>query len=141
MSRSSSPELTVIEAHAQMLTERAVLRQLTEAETRPCQSLGWTELAAGHVMLVDMCDRDGKCVLVAATCSPAEEVLRRLTAVEDRIARRAGRAMTNREIALQLRLSQTAVENHLSRALRKLGLRDRIALARLYTQLEAAGRV
>lgn len=78
--------------------------------------------------------------MIVAPCVPPTG-LRSLTAIEDRIARRAGQAQSNKEIAAQLRLSETAVENHLSRALRKLGLRDRVALARLYTQLEADGRV
>jgi DNA-binding NarL/FixJ family response regulator len=85
-------------------------------------------------------DRAGQRIVVVAPCV-SEAPARALTAVENRIARRAGQAMTNRVIAAEMKLSQTAVENHLSRALRKLGLRDRVALARLYTQLEADGRV
>lgn len=79
-------------------------------------------------------------MVVVAPCPPAAG-LRSLTAIEDRIARRAGQAQSNKQIAFALKLSETAVENHLSRALRKLGLRDRVALARLYTQLEADGRL
>jgi pimeloyl-ACP methyl ester carboxylesterase/DNA-binding CsgD family transcriptional regulator len=52
-----------------------------------------------------------------------------LTPSERRIARLAQRGLTNVEIARELRLSPRTVENHLSRAYGKLGVRSRTELA------------
>jgi pimeloyl-ACP methyl ester carboxylesterase/DNA-binding CsgD family transcriptional regulator len=52
-----------------------------------------------------------------------------LTPSERRIARLAQRGLTNTEIARELRLSPRTVENHLSRAYGKLGVRSRTELA------------
>lgn len=115
--------------------------QISELPPLPNETradFSWSHLAAGRVRLIDQLNHNGQRLVLIAPCTETPE--RALTAVENRIARRAGQALTNKQIGLELKLSQTAVENHLSRALRKLGLRDRIALARLYTQLEAAGR-
>lgn len=127
-------------------TTLAVLRQKILAQsmfptpTEARVDIGWSPLCGGRVRLVDAIDHEGRSVLVLA---PRRDNVApyALTAVEERIARRAGLAQSNKEIAAALRLSESAVENHLSRALRKLGVRDRVALARLYTQLEAVGRV
>ena len=54
-----------------------------------------------------------------------------LTPSEKRIARLAQRGLTNTEIASELRLSPRTVENHLSRAYGKLGVRSRTELALL----------
>lgn len=129
----SQPELAAIEAQV-----NARISQLSEEVHAARESFCWARLVAGHVRLVNQIDRAGDRVVVIVPCEPSPE--RALTAVENRIARRAGQALTNREIAAELKLSQTTVENHLSRALRKLGIPDRVALARLYTQLEACGR-
>lgn len=120
-------------------TERDPLHGVPVANLPPA-AFAWSEWSAGRVTLVDQVNGEGhRIVVLSPSVSTAGE--RSLTAIEERIARRAGQALTNKQIAAEMRLSQTAVENHLSRALRKLRLRDRIALARLYTQLEAAGRI
>ncbi len=54
-----------------------------------------------------------------------------LTTSERRIVRLAQRGLTNAEIARQLKLSPRTVENHLSRAYAKLGVRSRTELALL----------
>jgi DNA-binding CsgD family transcriptional regulator len=53
-----------------------------------------------------------------------------LTEAELRVARLAARALTNREIADQLRLSPHTVESHLRHAFRKLDIRSRVELTR-----------
>lgn len=58
-----------------------------------------------------------------------------LTPSERRVARLATEALTNREIAERLFVSEKTVEAHLSRAFRKLGVRSRTELA---TQLTAS---
>lgn len=60
-----------------------------------------------------------------------------LTPSERRVARLATEALTNREIAERLFVSEKTVEAHLSRVFRKLGVRSRTQLA---TQLTAPDR-
>jgi DNA-binding NarL/FixJ family response regulator len=137
MQQQAALALNATMLHA--LRQKALARApLTLASNRI--EFGWSELAQGRVRWVDSIDHEGRSVLILAPCRQDSE-LHALTAIEERIARRAGLAQSNKQIGTAVRLSETAVENHLSRALRKLGLRDRVALARLYTQLEAAGRV
>jgi DNA-binding CsgD family transcriptional regulator len=58
------------------------------------------------------------------------EAIARLTDVELRVARLAGLGASNRQVAEQLELTVKAVEWHLSRAYRKLGIRSRRELPR-----------
>ena len=54
-----------------------------------------------------------------------------LSAREQEIAELVGSGRTNRQIASELHLSESTVENHLSRIYRKLGISSRAALAGL----------
>lgn len=53
-----------------------------------------------------------------------------LTAREEEVVKLVAEAHTNREIAAILHLSEKTVENHRARAMKKLGLRDRVELVR-----------
>jgi DNA-binding NarL/FixJ family response regulator len=57
---------------------------------------------------------------------PGHEVL---SGREVEVAKLVGTGATNREIALRLYISEGTAKNHISRILRKLGLRDRTQLA------------
>ncbi|MBM4364535.1 MAG: hypothetical protein FJ104_17785 [Deltaproteobacteria bacterium] len=59
-----------------------------------------------------------------------------LRAAERRLLELAGRAASNRQIELELELSESSVENLLSRLLRRIGVESRAELVRLFTQLE-----
>jgi DNA-binding CsgD family transcriptional regulator len=54
-----------------------------------------------------------------------------LTLSERRVVGLAQRGLTNSEIAISLRISPRTVENHLTRAYSKLGVRSRTELALL----------
>jgi len=61
-----------------------------------------------------------------------------LTEAELRVARRAARALTNREIADELDLSPHTVESHLRHAFHKLDIRSRVELTRAVLTHEPA---
>lgn len=94
----------------------------------------WSALCAGRMLLVDHTDVDGrKRIVLLPVPSPGSLPL---TSTERRVAELAGQGRANKEIAHQVRISETAVENHLSRAMRKLRIRTRIDLVRVYTRCE-----
>lgn len=66
----------------------------------------------------------------------AGRVLDVLTPAEQRVARLAGRELTNREIAAALGIGVKGVEWHLSRIYRKLGIASRDALVGLLDEVE-----
>jgi DNA-binding NarL/FixJ family response regulator len=53
-----------------------------------------------------------------------------LTAREEEVVKLVAEAHTNKEIAELLHLSEKTVENHRARAMKKLGMRDRVELVR-----------
>jgi DNA-binding CsgD family transcriptional regulator len=61
-------------------------------------------------------------------------VRHQLTPHELRVAVEVAKGLTNREVAAALFLSVKTVEMHLSRAYRKLGVRTRTELARLFAR-------
>lgn len=65
--------------------------------------------------------------------SPAPQ----LSATEARIAALVAEGLTNREIAPHVYLHETTVKWHISRLLRRLGLRRRAQLAAFYRDWEA----
>ena len=68
----------------------------------------------------------GGSTVVGRTEAQVDDVL---TPQEIQVVRRAGRGMSNTEIALTLYMSQKTVEAHLTRTYRKLGVRSRTQLA------------
>lgn len=65
----------------------------------------------------------------APKASPAEKPPVKLTRREEEIAALVARGLTNRRIAEELTLSQRTVDNHVSKILKKLGLRSREQVA------------
>jgi pimeloyl-ACP methyl ester carboxylesterase len=80
-------------------------------------------------LLFEFTNARGSGARVGAVWDPASV----LTPSERRIVRLAQRGLMNGEIAKQLKLSPRTVENHLSRAYGKLGVRSRTELALLST--------
>ncbi|CAM5621149.1 hypothetical protein ACZ90_22840 [Streptomyces albus subsp. albus] len=60
--------------------------------------------------------------------SPGTGATHRLTAQEERVARLAAERLTNREIAVQLRISHRTVGHHLGNVFAKLGINTRTEL-------------
>lgn len=67
--------------------------------------------------------------------SPSEIELSRLTAREREIAFLIGNGSSNKEIASQLKISESTVKAHLSAIYHKLGLLDRVSLALLVAKV------
>jgi DNA-binding NarL/FixJ family response regulator len=72
-----------------------------------------------------------------ATSAPSEGAFADLTAQELQVALKVAEGATNREVGAALFLSHKTVEAHLSRAFRKLGVRSRAELARVFASQEA----
>lgn len=62
-----------------------------------------------------------------------------LTAQQERILQLIGKGLTNREIAVQMVLSEQTVKNHVTRILARLGVRGRTQAALLATRRSAPG--
>jgi DNA-binding CsgD family transcriptional regulator len=62
-----------------------------------------------------------------------------LSATEDRIARLAASGLTNREIASAAFVTEKTIEANLSRVYRKLNIRSRTELARLFAEAGEPG--
>jgi DNA-binding NarL/FixJ family response regulator len=62
----------------------------------------------------------------------AEQAIDDLTPAETRVARMAAAGRKNREIATELRVTVKAVEFHLANTYRKLGIRSRTELTRMF---------
>lgn len=91
----------------------------------------WRALVAGRWTLVDEFDRDGRRFIVARPNRPASDPLKRLTKRETQVVRAAAFGHSNKLIAYELGVSQSTVSACLRRAVKKLGVRDRLELIRL----------
>jgi DNA-binding NarL/FixJ family response regulator len=65
---------------------------------------------------------------------PPDERTERLTRREREVALLVARGLTNRQIASELSVSRSTVNNHVARILRKLGLRSRAQIAAWVTE-------
>ena len=98
--------------------------------TDPDEAAGlWWPLVAGRWSLVDRVDADGRRFLVARRNDPETRVGPGLTWRERQVTAFAGFGHSNKLIAYTLGLSQSSVETHLRRAMRKLGVSSRATLA------------
>jgi DNA-binding CsgD family transcriptional regulator len=74
-----------------------------------------------------------------ATAAGDEGQAPRLSARELQVARFVSLGMTNKQIAIQLKLSPNTIKRHLARILRRLGLGKRSAVATWYAVRQPAG--
>jgi DNA-binding NarL/FixJ family response regulator len=91
-------------------------------------------VAAGHAMLAPSVTR--RLITAFATKGPSsvDQARRRLTALTEReqeVVRAVARGLSNAEIAGELGMAETTVKAHVSRALAKLGLTNRVQAAML----------
>ena len=80
------------------------------------------------------------CAMTRGSATPADDAsLPRLSARELQVARLVSLGMTNKQIAIQLKLSPNTIKRHLARILRRLGLGKRSAVATWYAVRQPAG--
>jgi len=99
----------------------------------------WQGLVDGRWSIVRHEDTDGRRYHLAVANPPLAVIDRALTAVEAQIAAMAIASEPNKTIAYTLGIAESTAANHLSRALRKLGVRSRIELINLGVRLGYAG--
>lgn len=119
---------------AQIDADLAVLLTLQGDSVATAEAVGLLRIAeeyAGREDLFPLQDRVRRLLirLGEQPCRIRSETLASLTASEQRAARLAAGGMTNREIAVQMRVTVKAVEWHLSHVYRKLDIPGRGALA------------
>ncbi len=91
----------------------------------------WRALVAGRWSIVDRFDRDGKRYLVAHQNEPDAIGPRTLTDRERQVVAFVAMGHSNKLVAYELGLSESAVGAYLCGARRKLGIRSRLDLVRL----------
>lgn len=90
----------------------------------------WQGLIQGRWSLVESFDVDGKRFLLAHRNPEDVRDPRGLTTMESRVVGLACRGYSDALIAYHLGLAEGTVSSHLTRALRKLGIRNRVELVR-----------
>ena len=120
---------------------RAALREAAVAVDRargrmrrddPDRSLDlWRGLVSGRWSIVDRFDSDGRRYLVARRNDPTMPDPRALSLRERQVVGFAALGHSNKLIAYELGLAETTVATNLARAMRKLGVRNRVELAAL----------
>ncbi len=94
----------------------------------------WRALVSGRWSLVDKFDSDGRRYLVAHRNDPRTRALTALTERERLVTGYLALGHSNKRIAYELGLSQSAVSEVAQRSLAKLGISSRADLARLYAR-------
>jgi DNA-binding NarL/FixJ family response regulator len=100
----------------------------------------WRGLVAGRWSLVDKFDSDGRRYLVAHRNDSRTRKLAALTPREQQVTAYLALGHSNKRIAYELGLSESAVSEVSSRSLAKLGISSRADLARLYAADEREER-
>ena len=92
----------------------------------------WEGLVRGRWSLVDRFDSDGQRFIVARCNEPELGDPRGLSKREHQVSEYIGGGHSNKEIAYEFGISQSAVANAVARAQRKLGLHSRTELAQFF---------
>lgn len=116
---------------------REAVRRLEQARTRgrredPESLQLWEGLVRGRWSLVDRFDSDGRRFIVARRNEPQLGDPRGLSPREHQVAEHVGAGRSNKEIAYEFGISESAVANAAARARRKLGMGSRLELARFF---------
>jgi DNA-binding NarL/FixJ family response regulator len=92
----------------------------------------WPALVAGQWSVVQRTESDGRRIYLAMRNLPPVASERSLTRMEGETIGRAVLGWSNAEIAFALGIRESTVGVHVARASKKLGIRDRVELIRLF---------
>ncbi|MCZ7680272.1 MAG: helix-turn-helix transcriptional regulator [Sandaracinaceae bacterium] len=128
-------------------TRSELRRAALEIDRARCRTRGdveealalWRGLVDGTWSLVERFESDGRRYLVARRNEPGVLDPRGLSLREKQVVSFAALGHSNKLIAYELGIGKSAVTLHLTAAMQKLGVRDRLELARLLTDLGALG--
>ncbi|HVZ37553.1 MAG TPA: LuxR C-terminal-related transcriptional regulator, partial [Polyangiaceae bacterium] len=130
---------------AGMARAKSVLSQLRaavlaqergDASSADAPESAWSAVVAGRWSLVDRFDSDGRRYVVAYRNPPGVVDPRRLTPREECVAALVAMGQSNKEIAVDLGISQSTVATLLGAALDKLGLASRTLLPLFWRDLQ-----
>lgn len=99
-------------------------------ETSGDAEAAWDALLEGRLALVDRFDRDGRRFVVARATSAEDDGA--LTLRERQVLASIARGHANKRIALELGVAESTVSTAIREAARKLGVRSRIELVRIF---------
>jgi DNA-binding NarL/FixJ family response regulator len=109
-------------------------RELHERASGPGEwssSTLWRGIASGHWSIAETFVENGRRYLLVRRNATGHEARHALTAREREVAERVCLGFSNKEIAYELGIAIPTVSGRLARALRRLGLKSRVELARL----------
>jgi DNA-binding NarL/FixJ family response regulator len=114
---------------------QAVLARARTSDAELALDPAWNAVLAGRWSLVDRFDADGRRFVVAYRNPPGVLDPRRLTPREEGVAALAAIGRSNKEIAMELGVTQSTVGTLLASALTKLGLSSRTMLPMFWRDL------
>jgi DNA-binding CsgD family transcriptional regulator len=145
-----TPTGRVDHAEGTAISARERLREAVLAQERARGSLRrrdpfaatecWRALVSGEWSIVERFERNGRRYLLAHANPPDAKAVRGLSPRESTIVGLAASGKSNKLIAYELGLSDSAISSHLHAALRKLGISSRSELILLAGRLVGAPR-
>lgn len=117
---------------------RDAVRRIESVQAKRARSEGegalerWPALVDGQWSIVERTESDGRRIYLALRNLPQVASERSLTRMERETIRRAALGWSNAEIAFGLGLRESTVGVHVAKGAKKLGIRDRVELIRLF---------
>ena len=113
------------------LRQHRELRQRASAGGEWSSSALWHGIASGRWSIAETFVENGRRYLLVRRNAANQQARHALTVRERQVAERVCRGFSNKEIAYELGIAVPTVSGRLARALRRLGVKSRLELARL----------
>ncbi|MCK6545614.1 helix-turn-helix transcriptional regulator [Myxococcota bacterium] len=107
-----------------------------ESDTEWSAATAWLAIASGRYSIVRQRLEGGQARYLAVENPPELRAVRALSRREREVVSRIARGLSNKAIAIELEIHDSAISATIKTALRKLGLSDRTQLARLVRALD-----
>lgn len=122
------------------IATREAARTATTSSKRIALEKYWSNVLSGKWAILDRFDSDGRRYVIALPVSKYGDRLRGLSEREREVLNLLGDGLSNKAIAYELNISETAVSSHLNTIYRKLGIGDRSAAVQLVRVLRRHGK-